>query len=143
MSPSESDTAPVPYAWYAAAAAIVLIFAALFWVNREDAPRPAPRPAAASGETPYKEWPAPAAAQPAWPAAPVAAADDGDMIVDPSVAEAEEAEKHADPYEISEALVMPDEGSRVQPSYADIVTAAEDEPETPKTDGEAETAVAQ
>lgn len=139
MSPPESDTPPVPYAWYAAAAAIVLVFTALFWVNREDDPRPAPRPAAAGSETPYKEWPAAATPQPAWPPAPVAAADDSDVIVDPSVAEAEEAEKHADPYEISEALVMPDEGSRVQPSYADIVTAAEDEPEAPKTDGEEET----
>lgn len=135
MSHPDSIDDRTPAWWYAAAVLIGLFTAAILMGGGEDFPAEQ-RPAAAAASTPYKEWQVPTmpaiTATPAPAATAPAAEEDGEFIVDPSVAAAEEEERTADPYEINEVLVMPDETGRVQPGYDDIVTAAEEEPEAPK-----------
>jgi hypothetical protein len=142
MSHPDSIDDRTPAWWYAAAVLIGLFAAAILMGGGEEIPPPRPTATAPAVTTPYKEWQVPEMPViTATPTPPAVTEEDGEFIVDPSVAAAEEEERNADPYEINEALVMPDETGRVQPSYADIVTAAEEEPEAPK-DGSTEEAAA-
>lgn len=140
LSQPNDDSSPdrTPAWWYIAAVVVGVLATAFTMGGSEKFAAPQRAIADPAAPATNKEWAVPAmpavTMTPA-PAAPAAAEEDGEFIVDPSVAAAEEEERTADPYEINEALVMPDETGRVQPSYADIVTAAEEEPEVPKESG--------
>ncbi len=114
-------------AWYAMAFVLVLAFAVMEWPDD-------PIPPSASG-TPSPKAPPAAPMQSIGSWQPVAGPlpgggkSDYDVIVDPSVAETEEEEKTADPYAISEPLVLAGQAGRVEPGYDDIATAAEEAPD--------------
>jgi hypothetical protein len=128
-------TSRIHRGWYAAATIVVLAIAAMEFPHHT---LPAPANAPPSATTPVPEDaapltpPAPVPTHVPFVMAPTDLPEDDDVIIDSSVYEAEQEEKYADPYEINEVLLMPDETDRVHPGYDDIVTAAEDEPDEPE-----------